>query len=185
MPITGAIGFSASGIYFQQNEIKIGIVPSGDEWGGGQFGTSTVMSGGTGGPYQAPNSQLTIAPDGSISMNILGNGASMVPGQVGGMGGPMTLTATGIVELSSVKMQNVMMAFGGYSMGSYMTGSTTGMMGANQPCVTAVAISMSVSGTNLYGGHVYLYLQNPGTMGSQYPGVITSMGSGHGTIMTF
>jgi hypothetical protein len=180
MPISQPIGFTTQGGFIDSINVRAGQIPAVDPYVPGQvFGQVMVTAGAAGGPYMAPNNQLTIAPDGSVSMNIIPNNMGVGSPYASAMG--TTATMTGTVTVSAYKQQLVMQSFGGYNY------SYTPQIGTNMPtsiCVSGVAISLSHNGYNLYGGRVYLYLNTPTTA---YTGsTIYNYGtSGRGTIIQF
>jgi hypothetical protein len=181
MPISQPIGFTTQGGFMDSINVRAGTIPSVDPYAPGQvFGQVMVTAGAAGGPYQAPNNQLTIAPDGSVSMNIIPNMAAGTAGSILGS----TATMTGTVSVSAFKQQQVMQSFGGYNYSINPQIGAPGAPAATGICVSGVAISLSHNGYNLYGGRVYLYLNTPTTA---YTGttIATYGTSGRGTIIQF
>jgi hypothetical protein len=174
MPLGSTIGFQAQGFTFTSFQIKAGTIPSIDTMGmPGQYGTVVVSAAGTRGLYNAPNSRLTITPDGEISMNILPVAAGTpIPntGYTGGYTGVPTgttaYTATGTLTLSASKLQQIqyqLQSASGYNNGynnGYNTGFTAPVPQMGTNCISGVAISMSHDNYDLYGGRVYLYFNN-------------------------
>jgi hypothetical protein len=166
MPLGSTIGFQAQGFTFTSFQIKAGTIPSIDRMGmPGQYGTVVVSAAGTRGLYNAPNSRLTVTPDGEISMNILPVAAGTpmpTTGYTGVPTGTTAYTATGTLTLSASKLQQIqyqLQSASGYNTG-YNTGYTAPVPQMGTNCISGVAISMSHDNYDLYGGRVYLYFNN-------------------------
>ncbi len=174
------IGFQSAQSYVTWNTVLAGSIPNVDSIAPGRtIGTVTLTAGGgTGGPYKAPNSQLTYVRDGSISLNLTG----VVPNTTGVMNTNVTTgPITGVITVSQQKLSEVMAIYG-YS--NYTTPGSYPYLtnGTTQPCVYGVGIALSKANEyNLYGGRVYLYVGTAAN--TQYPG--QTMGSGRGYYLYF
>ncbi len=158
VPINQPIPFTGSQIYFDWANIMGGQLPYGQ--GVGQM---VIGGGATGGPYQRSG------VDGAISMNItpvtgtapqyqqyptapsFWNPTQTWNSQPGYDQNSKTANATGMIQISQQTQQDIMYNFGG---GAY-TGTTQSM-----PCVSGIAMNVGHYYTTIYGGNVYLYLNN-------------------------
>jgi hypothetical protein len=169
IPINAAqIPMTGTNIYFDWANIRGGQIP-----GGMTFGQ--MLQGGitSGGPYQRSG------VDGVISLNIIPNTATYpggyypgpyqgsYPGTTPSYQGPATTAnLTGYVSISQVTQQDILATFGGTYGGTY--GGITPYPGTmpqpysptNVPCVTGIAIDVGHYNNIIYGGNVYLYLNN-------------------------
>ncbi len=142
IPLNEPISFSATGIYYDNDDILAGSIPniysSPERKGqaGNQFGAVNLISGATGGAYTRRSA------GGTLSMNIsLGAGTSSL--------GSTAARATGIITLSYTKLQSTLGTL------DYTTTHTL-------PCAIGAAISLTHIGTQLNsGGIVYIFTNSP------------------------
>lgn len=160
VPITQQIPFTGSNIYFDWANIRGGAIPRGQTFG-------QMVVGGTlaGGQYQRSG------VDGTISMNIVQANQAVptngsYPYYPTNNGSSQLASATGFVTISSATQQDIMFRFSGTG-GAYPTPyptypGTTPMPTAPQsvPCVSGIAMDVGHYYNTIYGGNVYLYLNN-------------------------
>ena len=179
VPVTQPIGFTATNAYFDANTVLAGNIPqvydSPDPikatgmyspYGpiGVPNGTVGISPGGAGGLYHTDNTPLAMT-DGQVSMNITSMGA---PTQIN-----IPATMTGSITISQAKQQAILSSFGlnaNYSNYYPSYGNSFGYNGVpgmpqpgmpnQQVCVTSVAVSLTHNMYDLYGGRVYLFLNN-------------------------
>ncbi|MGK5085914.1 hypothetical protein WDW37_21710 [Bdellovibrionota bacterium FG-1] len=168
VPINAQIPFTATNIYFSSVNIVGGAVP-GETQAYGQ-----VMIGGspTGGPYQRTG------VDGTVSINIMPSQQANVPtppvgimpyngyGTQSNLQPPSLANANGFVAISAQTQADIMWQFGGggtqypnYNTG-YLPQPTLPVNQAQQVCISGIALSLGHYYNTIYGGHVFLYLNN-------------------------
>lgn len=179
MPInTPQIGFQGQNVQFGIYNIRAGRVPY-----VGDFGQVVIGAGGMGGPYQRTGS------DGTLSINVqqtpqmnpqypnTGYPNTGYPSTTTGFNGPVNIT--GYLSINQLVQNDIIRQFGGYSglnaplpnypntgypntgypnTGYPNTGYPNGQM--QLPCVSSIAIDVGNYHGMLYGGKVYLYLNN-------------------------
>jgi hypothetical protein len=159
----GTIGFSGQGVHWDGRVLKAGAIPRQQV-----YGQVITGGGGAGGPYGRSTGE------GSISMNIQGGGQMGFPLQPGfpqqpgfpGVGSATTANIQGMVQVSSTTMNLIMSQFGGFqNTGFQQPGYMPGyypQQPQSQVCVSGVAIDLqwNPQANMLYGGWVYLYLNN-------------------------
>ena len=165
----GTIGFNAMNIYWDGRAIVAGNVPYKSP-----SGQVTIGQGGQGGPYTRSG------VDGVLSMQITQNAAyggypqqpqyPQYGGTYGGQTSATTANATGMVQISSAVLQEIITRYGGYSGGyqqPYNPYQPGGMPQPYQPyqqpqtCVSGLAIEGNWSPTGgFYNTWVYLYMNN-------------------------
>lgn len=165
------IPFTGSNAQFTPLSIRAGKIPSSatnEPYAGQTFGT-TVMGGSvTGGPYQKSN----MSGD-TISMNIQ-PGAYAQPYQPYPTTYPTYPTTyptqtsnaaiNGFVTLGSGKLQEIAYFFGngGYQQpySPYNPYAPMPTMPQSTACISGIAMNLGVQNSQLFGGNVYLYLNN-------------------------
>lgn len=187
VPITSPIAFTGTGISFDWANILGGSIPADPYAGRNQpitAGTITIAAATTtptGGPFQRSG------VDGTISMNITQNTTVPVPtpyptmpntypgypyypgGYQANQFGAAPASATGFVAISQMAQQDIVYTMSGSSSGTtafpglnYYPGyntlptTTTGTI----PCVSGMAIDVGHYYNTIYGGYVYLYMNN-------------------------
>lgn len=150
VPINSSqIPFTASNIYFSSVNIRAGMIP-----GSGTIGQVLVGGAAAGGPYQRSG------VDGILSMSITPI-AAVYPTTTpvsGANTGPTVASAAGFVSISVATQRDIVYKFGNLSgYNPYTTGATPV---ANYPCVSGIAIDVGHYYNTIYGGNVYLYLNN-------------------------
>lgn len=170
VPISGAIGFQGSNIYFDSANIIGGLIPNSQT----QVGQMGVGSGGGSGPYQRQ------AMDGTITMNVY-NSQTQYPGQYPGQnpqypnqyptqqpqGPSQVANVSGTLYLSQATQADIMYRFGGQGQypqpyptypGQYPGQYPNQYPQQQQVCVSGIAMNLGHYNTYLYGGAVYLYI---------------------------
>lgn len=152
------IPFTANNIYFSSVNIRAGMIP-----GSGAVGQVIVGGAAVGGPYQRSG------VDGVISMSITPT-SSMYPTTypsisayptTGTNTGPTIASASGFVTISTITQQDILYKFNGTSgYNTYLPGVVPQTMATNYPCVSGIAIDVGHYYNTIYGGRVYLYLNN-------------------------
>jgi hypothetical protein len=176
VPISSPIGFQGNNIYFDSANIIGGWIPQTTQ----QIGQMTVGGGGGSGPYQRQ------AVDGTITMNIYNTQQGQYPQQQPYQGfptgtyngsypsGPTQLAnAQGTIYISQRTQADIQWRFGGgqYSGGytqpyfpspyqQYPTQQQYPQQNYQQVCVSGIAMNLGHYNNYLYGGRVYLYLNN-------------------------
>lgn len=151
------IPFTGTNIYFSSVNIRGGIIP-------GKGTEGQVVLGGTaiGGPYQRSG------VDGVISMNIIPMQGMYPPtypntGTPTGNIAPTRANATGFITISSATQQDILYKFGGtgtVGYNPYLPGAAPQPMAPNYPCISAIAIDVGHYYNTIYGGNVFVYLNN-------------------------
>ncbi len=148
VPINSVIGFSGTNASFTPMSIRAGEIPRSQTYG--QMGIGGAVAGG---PYQRSGT------DGTISMTIQPVGQGTIGTQpVNNYNGAANVN--GQLQLSSAVQQDIYWRFGGQMPGTTIPGQIPGQTITNTACVSGIAMDLGIYQTMLYGGYVYLYMNN-------------------------
>ncbi len=167
VPINAQISFTATNIYFSSVNIEGGNVPGMTQ----PYGQVMIGGSPTGGPYQRTG------VDGTVSINITPVQSAAVPpvptiGYTGNYGNqsalqaPALANATGFVAISPQTQADIMYQYGGaatqygYGNQGYLPQPTLPVNPAQQVCISGIALDLGHYYNTIYGGHVYLYMNN-------------------------
>ena len=179
IPINSQIGFTGTNAYFDAYNIRGGVIPGSNQ----ALGQMSVTTAAAGGPYQRQGS------DGTISMNVVPQGGINTGYNTGYNPGYNTgypyypqnpypnpymqpaggASVTGFIALSPLVQGDISMRFGNGMVGTGYAYPYTqpGVVNPYAPpianvCVSGIAIDIghTYQGYTLYGGQVYLYMNN-------------------------
>jgi len=176
VPLNQPISFQAPSVTIDRTEtLYAGLVPAGDRLtASGQYGQVIQSVGGVAAPL--PGSQVVQTspmgthPDGTVLINLV----STLP--IGGSGigsanGRITISPaklTVIYGLFGLSYPNIGSPYMGSMMGPALPLNGPGMMNQQAPCVSGIALSLSVAslvpGNYIDGGRIYLYLNGSSTI---------------------